>query len=247
MSKKPEREPAAFELKGSLFTLTVLHLLKSDLNALALQLSHSVKQTPKFFHHMPVVIDLHKLPADSAEVDFTALMNCLREYSLIPVGTRGGNPQQHEAALSAGLAVFPNTKTDLPEIAVAPTATVPATAAQNVSQTEPTETLTKLITQPVRSGQQIYARNADLIILAPVSPGAELLADGNIHVYGTLRGRALAGISGNENSRIFCQQLDAELVSIAGHYWVNEDLQNSPIKENAHIYLENDRLHIGTY
>ena len=86
---------------------------------------------------------------------------------------------------------------------------------------------TKLITHPVRSGQQIYAAGGDLVVLSSVSPGAEVLADGNIHVYGTLRGRALAGVKGNRSARIFCQRLEAELISIAGHYKISEDLRNS--------------------
>jgi septum site-determining protein MinC len=105
----------------------------------------------------------------------------------------------------------------------------------------------KIISQPIRSGQQIYAKEGDLIILASVSPGAEVLADGNIHIYGALKGRALAGVSGNKEARIFCQKLEAELVSIAGHYWVNEDLSPLPSGQTIQIYLENDRLHIGTF
>jgi len=227
---------SAFELKGSLFTLTVLHLLKADPAAVNEQLVQLIKQTPKFFQHMPLVLDLQKLPANVDPIDFTALINCLREQQLIPVGVRGGTELQHEAAMAIGLAILPNTKAEIPEPAPAPAQQRPAPSA-----------FAKIITEPVRSGQQIYARQADLIVLAPVSPGAELLADGNIHVYNALRGRALAGVGGNEECRIFCHQLEAELIAIAGHYWVNEDLQNSPIKQNAHIYLENDRLQIGTF
>lgn len=231
---KNNRENGIFELKGSLFTLTVLHLNKLDLNGLSKQLASLVEQTPKFFHHMPLVIDLQRLQKSSEIIDFSTLIAILREYTLIPVGIRGASAQQNEAAIAAGLAILPNTKAEIAEHAPQPT---PA----------PTGSFAKIITQPVRSGQQIYARQSDLIILAPVSPGAELLADGSIHVYSTLRGRALAGVTGNETSRIFCQQLEAELVSIAGHYWVSEDLQNAPVKQNAQIYLDKERLHIGGF
>lgn len=224
----------AFQLKGSLFTLTVLHLLNTDTSIFAEQLTRLVKQTPKFFHYMPIVLDLQKLSAQT--IDFPNLVNCLREHNIIPVGVRGGTPEQHESATSMGLAILPNTKPESVEVNPQPTKQVAAQPQQNA----------KLITQPVRSGQQIYARNSDLIILAPVSRGAELLADGNIHVYGPLRGRALAGVTGNQEARIFCQNLDAELVSIAGHYWVSEDLQKNSLKDNVHIYLENERLHVGT-
>ncbi|WP_259753596.1 septum site-determining protein MinC [Pseudomonas sp. GCEP-101] len=104
---------------------------------------------------------------------------------------------------------------------------------------------TKLVTSPVRGGVQIYAAGGDLIVLAPVSPGAELLADGNIHVYGPMRGRALAGVKGDTSARIFCQQLAAELVSIAGNYKVAEDLRRSPQWGQAvHVSLSGDVLNI---
>lgn len=232
---KLDKKNLAFELKGSLFTLTVIHLLKTDPNAIKEQLAPLVKQTPKFFQHMPVVIDLNQLDKKIV-INFAELLNCLRQHQIIPVGVRGGSEEQHLTAITAGLAILPNTKTEITE-----------TNQPAEKSSTPAPTFSKIITEPVRSGQQIYARNADLIVLAPVSPGAELLADGNIHIYNTLRGRALAGIMGNPHSRIFCQQLKAELVAIAGHYWVSEDLQNTPVKQNAHIYLENDRLQIGEF
>lgn len=235
MNNNPQKRNNNFELKGSLFTLTVFHLLKADLTNLSSQLAELIRQTPKFFHHMPIVIDLQRLPKTDLIIDFPELISILKEHLLIPVGVRGGAEEQASAAIAVGLAVLPNTKTDLSD--PPPPSTQQATA--------PTDLGAKIITHPVRSGQQIYARKADLIVLAPVSPGAELLADGNIHVYGHLRGRALAGVMGNQNCRIFCHHLEAELVSIAGHYWVNEDLQNVSVKQNAHIYLENDKLHIA--
>lgn len=229
----------AFQLKGSLFTLTVMHLLSADLDKFTKQLTSLVQQTPKFFHYMPVVLDLQKINGTTTDIDFIGIIERLREHHVIPVGIRGGNSEQQAAAIHAGLAILPNTKT----------AEVSETNAQPDNPNPTTQQMlsthaAKLITQPVRSGQQIYARNSDLIILAPVSPGAELLADGNIHVYGPLRGRALAGVTGNQQARIFCQSLDAELIAIAGHYWVSEDLQNNTAKDNVHIYLENDRLHV---
>lgn len=105
---------------------------------------------------------------------------------------------------------------------------------------------TLLITQPIRSGQQVYAQGADLIVHAPVSQGAELIADGNIHVYGPLRGRALAGVSGNKNARIYCQKLEAELVSVAGHYSVSEDIKFTSTQPMC-IYLENDSLQLKPF
>jgi septum site-determining protein MinC len=107
-------------------------------------------------------------------------------------------------------------------------------------------TIGKLITQPVRSGQQIYARGGDLVVCAPVSPGAELLADGHIHVYGPLRGRALSGVLGNVNAYIFCQSLEAELISVAGQYRISENLKDTCWKQPAKIYLQEGHLQIQT-
>lgn len=105
-------------------------------------------------------------------------------------------------------------------------------------------TNTRVITEPVRSGQQIYARGGDLLVLAPVSHGAELLADGHIHVYGPLRGRALAGVTGDTEAHIFCQSLEAELVSIAGQYKISEDMENGAWEVAVDISLQGERLHI---
>lgn len=237
-------KPTAFQLKGSLFTLTVMHLLSTDFEIFKTQLTTLTKQTPKFFHHIPMVIDLQKIQNVPAEqIEFSTLIEHLRQNTIIPVGVRGGSTAQHNAAVSAGLAILPNTKAETTDYQNNKNESVsPQSTAKTVNTA--TTNSTKVITQPVRSGQQIYARQSDLVILAPVSPGAELLADGNIHVYAPLRGRALAGVNGNTQARIFCQNLDAELISIAGHYWVSEDIHKNPIKDNVHIYLENERLHV---
>lgn len=110
----------------------------------------------------------------------------------------------------------------------------------NAVEAKPQET--RIIYQPVRSGQQVYAQNGDLIVLAQVSAGAEILADGNIHVYGPLRGRALAGVKGNTQARIFCHSLEAELVSIAGQYKISEDLQNESWKKPSQVHLSDETL-----
>ena len=110
---------------------------------------------------------------------------------------------------------------------------------------EPAIKPTKIITSPVRGGQTVYAEGCDLVVIASVSPGAELMADGNIHVYGPMRGRALAGHKGNTKARIFCQQLSAELVSIAGKYRVSEDLRRDPLwGTGVQISMSSDMLNI---
>ncbi|MFS2126243.1 septum site-determining protein MinC [Pseudomonas sp. Pseusp97] len=144
-----------------------------------------------------------------------------------------------------------DAKAEKPTEAAAQATAAPQEAAAEAAAEKPAEPPapvvrpTKLVTTPVRGGVQIYAAGGDLIVLAPVSPGAELLADGNIHVYGPMRGRALAGVKGDTSARIFCQQLAAELVSIAGNYKVAEDLRRSPQWGQAvHVSLSGDVLNI---
>jgi septum site-determining protein MinC len=224
----------AFKLKASLFTLTTFHLLNPDPETLHQQLKPLIEQTPRFFQQLPIILDLFSLPTTAAVIDFSAIISCLRCYGLIPVGIRGGSTEQQTLAMQSGLVILANVKTDTTETTAKHVAANPAANST-------------LITQPVRSGQQIYAKNGDLIVIASVSPGAELLADGNIHIYGRLKGRALAGVTGNQKACIFCQTLEAELIAIAGHYWLSEDLNNlqaTPNESNVRIFLEQERLQI---
>ncbi|MFU8797611.1 MAG: septum site-determining protein MinC [Gammaproteobacteria bacterium] len=246
MSQTPNAElpSVAFQLKGSLFTLTVLHLINIDIGVFSSQLEALTHQAPKFFKHAPVVIDLQKLAIKDITIDFTSLVEELRRKHMIPVGIRSGSPQQQADALEAGLAILPEAKTES-SLTTSATTTTATTTPSRPSYVAPlSKQNSKVITQPVRSGQQIYAQGGDLIVLAPVSSGAELLADGHIHVYAPLRGRALAGVTGDQTARIFCHSLEAELISIAGHYWVKEDIKSSTERQTVHIYLEDERLQL---
>ena len=232
-----------FQLKGSLFTLTVLRLKSIDFTALAAELDETIKEAPKFFENSPIVIDLQPLSQIAVDIDFQELIKTCKAARIIPIGVRNGNPPQHEKALAAGLALLPNIKQADP-VKEKTTADVIVEVAPNI-----TKTPTRVITQTVRSGKQIYAEGGDLLILASVSHGAEVIADGNIHIYGTLRGRALAGAQGDSTARIFCTELDAELVSIAGHYKVNEELLKHKKTDDKpdlmHVYLDQGELHIS--
>lgn len=228
---------ATFQLKGGLFTLTALHLLNLDMEQLKTQLSDMVQQAPKFFEHAPIVVDVQKLAGEN--IDFSELLSILRQYRLIPVGIRHAGVAQRQMAAQAGLAILPDAKSGRNELPITEKKAVAA------SIEKATTTPTKLIAQNVRSGQQIYAQGGDLIIVGSVSPGAELLADGHIHIYGALRGRALAGVSGDTQARIFCHELAAELVSIAGHYWVNEDLQDVKPGQITQVFLQEDKLQLA--
>ena len=250
------------KLKASLLPMTVLELHHYETEQMDHELRDKTRQAPDFFENLPVVIDLEKLDPD-AVIPFKDLVAQCLSFSIKVVAVRGGHPAQQLAAKEAGLGVLAKQK-DRPsenveqEVPAEPPTNGhqaslfndPALAVETkietvevvktVVQTERQQS--KIVHQPIRSGQQVYAADGDLIIMASVSAGAEILADGNIHVYGTLRGRALAGVKGDSKARIFCYSLEAELVSIAGQYKISEDMDKSQLKKPTQIFLENDAL-----
>lgn len=230
MSSELSGQTAAnlFELKSSSLTVPVLRLFGTDMESVAAGLAEKSKQTPDFFHNAPIVIDLSGLGASSLEVNLPLLIGLIRGMGMLPVGVQGGSPEQHAAAELLELAVLGGR----PVTGRQPSR--PTAAAAPAGST--------LVTRPIRSGQRVYARGGDLIVTAAVSSGAELFADGNIHVYGALRGRAMAGIRGNSEARIFCQALEADLVAIAGRYQVNEDMQAECLGCSVQVFLQQGRL-----
>jgi septum site-determining protein MinC len=235
---------ACFQFKTSFSPCTILQVVRYDLDELAQQISAAVSKAPNFFLGSPVIIDLEAVKAQNS-MDFLRLKEILHLNNLVPVGVRGGSDEQHQAAAIAGvplITVGQGKPMALPAKALPAKKTV---VAPVVKEAPKQSTPTKLITTPIRSGMSIYAKDADLIVIAPVSAGAELLADGNIHVYGPLRGRALAGVQGNTQARIFCRTLEAELVAIAGYYLVKEDMHNLPAPESTmQIFLDNEQVKI---
>lgn len=206
------RAPAAFEIKSANLPLVSLLLKSPDLALLSQELAARYGDIPDFFDNEPLVVDLSPLQATQAgtAVDFAALLPLLRQYRVLPLAVRGGSEAQMGAALAAGLVAAPD--------AVAPR--VAARAEPLRVQAEPVEAPTGalIIDKPMRSGQRVYARGRDLVVLSMVNPGAEVIADGNIHVYAPLRGKAIAGARGDVHARIFSLCLEAELLSIAGVY-----------------------------
>lgn len=221
----------ALEVKGSNFTLPVLKLLSSDLQTASRELEQRIAQAPEFFRHAPVVIDVSGIRRGGSSIDFALLMGMLRSSGLIPVGIRGGSREQNQMAAAMELALMSEGTPGAKE----PENDEPASVARGSAQ---------LIPQPVRSGQRAYAAEGDLVVVGQVSSGAEVMADGNIHVYGALRGRALAGASGDADARIFCQSFDAELVSIAGSYRVSEDFDDTLRGGPVQVYLQGRRLKV---
>jgi septum site-determining protein MinC len=223
-----------FQLKGGLFPLTTLQVFSADLSKLKTQLQEKIQQAPNFFHFAPIVLDLKIANQPNTIFDFAALKAILSEIQLIPVGIKNANPEQAHVAAENGFAILRDTPDPKDKDKLA-----------NTPQVNPKDSSSKLITTPVRSGQQIYAPDGDLIVINQVSPGAELIAEGSIHVYGPLRGRALAGVNGNRKARILCQSLEAELVSVAGDYKISEDIEKQAWKIPAQVYIKNDRLQIS--
>ncbi|MEZ0307353.1 MAG: septum site-determining protein MinC [Ramlibacter sp.] len=210
------RAPATFEIKSANLPLVALLLKSTDLAALATELAARFGDIPDFFDHDPMVLDLSPLrEQQDAAIDFDALTKLLRGYRVMPVAARGGSEAQMEAARKAGLA--PAAEAWMPDQVRHDKATdVPAPVA------EPPPTTALVIDKPLRSGQQVYARGRDLVVLSMVNPGAEVIADGHIHVYAPLRGKAIAGARGNTEARIISLCLEAELISIAGVYRTSE-------------------------
>jgi septum site-determining protein MinC len=225
-----------------------------DLEQLEAQLVATISRAPNFFIGSALVIDLEPIK-DSADIDFNRMKKIIISNNMVPVGVRGGNDQQHAAATSAGLPVIavgrqstnasPTVETQKESIREEASPTATPVKDEAAAKPEKLYQQSKLVTSPIRSGMQVYAKDADLIVVAPVSVGAELLADGNIHVYGPLRGRALAGVQGDVNARIFCRSLEAELVAIAGFYLVKEDMHLMPSQDaTVQIYLEKEQVKI---
>ena len=212
--------PATFEIKSANLPLVALRLKSTDLDALAAELSRQYGDIPDFFDNDPLVVDLSPLPADAPGPDFEALIALLRFHRLAPLAFKGGTAQQAAAALAAGLVGAPDA------------ATV-KTANQAIDQSPPAAPIEPplagaqlpalVIDKPLRSGQQVYARGRDLVVMAMVNAGAEVIADGHIHVYAPLRGKAIAGARGNADARIFALSLEPELISIAGIYRTTEN------------------------
>lgn len=230
--------PATFEIKSANLPLVALLLKSGDLARLRQELQERFGDIPDFFDNDPLVIDL--APAGEGEIDFGALVQLLRGYKMQPVAIKGGTAEQLEAAAKAGLvhapdaltpALSPREREKQPK--PAPAAAVPPPPAASAL----------VIDKPLRSGQQVYARGRDVVVMAMVNAGAEVIADGHIHVYAPLRGKAIAGARGDAQARILTLSLEPELVSIAGIYRTSETGWPDTVRgKPAQIRLVDDKL-----
>ena len=233
--------PAVFELRSAALTLIVVALKTTDLAALASELAARFGAATDMFDGDPIAIDLSRVSGAVDAIDFAALTALLRQYRMAPVVARGGNADQMAAARAAGLAEVPaatvrpagrEASDDAPPEAKIEAEPLPAPA-----------TATMFVDKPLRSGQRVYAKGGDLVVLAVVSFGAEVIADGNVHVYAPLRGRAIAGALGNTEARIFSACMEAQLISIAGLYRSGDTAVPAELRgKPAQVWLQGEKL-----
>lgn len=250
-------------IRGRFMTAIVLQIAGRADDSFDAALAAQMRLTPNFFHGAPLALDLSAAEGLEDQAEFDALLGRMRAKGLALFAVQGGTGAQTEAARAAGLLPLP-PGSEIPaeraarrapapkpaaetapqpaaQTAAAPAA-APAPASADHAHDDAPRPRTKIITQPVRSGQTIFADEGDLIVVASVGSGAELIAAGSIHVYGTLRGRALAGVTGDTTARIFAQDLDAELLAIAGLWRTSEDIGPEIRRGRIQAYLQGDSL-----
>jgi len=247
-------EPAG-ELKIGQVGIANLRVRTLDAARLADEMRDRVKRAPKLFERAAVVLDFGGLARTPDRATAQALLDALREAGVLPVALAYGTSENDALARQLGLPLLakfraqyepPGATVGAASAAIAPQpAPEPAPVAAEAAPTRGGGEPGLVQTAPVRSGQQVYADNRDLTVLAAVGAGAEVIADGSIHIYGALRGRALAGAQGNEKARIFCREFHAELVAVAGHYKVLEELPMELRGKPVQAWLEDGQLRVA--
>ncbi len=245
----------AGELKIGQVGIANLRVRTLDVAQLAAEMRDRVQRAPKLFERAAVILDFGGL-SKTPDVDTARkLVEGLREAGVLPVALAYGTREIEELSAALGLPLLAKFRAQYERAGEAPAE--PAPAARAASKTAPAaEPKPAPVAQaaaapgmmqaaPVRSGQQVYAENSDLTVLTTVGAGAEVIADGSIHIYGALRGRALAGAQGNEKARIFCREFHAELVAVAGHYKVLEDIPKELRGKAVQVWLDQGQLRIA--
>jgi septum site-determining protein MinC len=236
-----------FRLRGANFNLLVLRLLDHRPEVVVPAIGDQFRRAPGFLRFAPIVLGLNDIQVPPTEVDFPGLIQGLKELEIMPIGTTGGTAEMRNVAISYGLPPVRSIggkETD-EDITAAPAAGEAAQAAPPppLPITKPAAArATMVVDQPVRAGQRIWAEGSDLIITSTVNAGAEVIADGNIHVYGALRGRAIAGGADNMEARVFALNFDPELISIAGFYAVREGFPAAQIGKAMQVRLVGERM-----
>ena len=236
------------ELKFGQVGIANLRIRTLDIAALKAEMQERVERAPKLFRHAAVILDFSALPSCPEAETADALIDALRMAGVMPVAIAYGTPAVEKLAEQVGLPILAKFRASFERDAAAePAAPAPTPAPETRAApvAAPANQEPGLLqTQPLRSGQQVYAAGRDLTVCAMVGAGAEAIADGSIHIYGPLRGRALAGASGNAQARIFCREFNAELVAIAGTYKVLDEIPKKLLGKAVQIWLDKDQLRI---
>ena len=251
MAANPNYEQAG-ELKIGQVGIANLRVRTLDVARLAEEMRERVARAPKLFARAAVIVDFGGLPGTPALADARALVDALRDAGVIPVALAYGSNDNEQLAVQLGLPLLAKFRAQYEPVGAASAPTAPAqpvavepAPAKAIPAASASNANPGLVqTAPVRSGQQVYADNRDLTVLAAVGAGAEVIADGSIHIYGALRGRALAGAQGFEQARIFCREFRAELVAIAGNYKVLDEIPRELHGKPVQISLEKGELRI---
>ena len=251
----------AGELKIGQVGIANLRIRTLDVERLTREMHDRVARAPKLFGRAAVILDFGGLSQIPDAATAQALLDGLRSAGVLPVALAYGTTETERLSQQLGLPLLAKFRAQYEraelEMAAAPPpvpapAPEPARRPRAVAQAAPAVPATaaapapgRMQTSNVRSGQQLYAENCDLTVMATVGAGAEVIADGSIHIYGTLRGRALAGAQGNTTARIFCRDFHAELVAIAGHYKVLDDVPDNLRGKAVQVWLEQDQIKIA--
>lgn len=245
----------SFQLKGGVVTTIILEICSQNSAEFSEFLRDKIDQAPQFFAHSPVLLDIGAV-SDTA-IELAPFVDICREFGLLPIGFKGecsdalqsqirvsGLPLLGAAATRGGNSLELQPSVQKPSVEAVKDVVVGG-LEQKSKEEKWVQRPSKVIKQPVRSGQQIYAQGADLIVLAPVNEGAEVIADGNVHVYGALRGRALAGVQGDRQAQVFCQSMEAELISIAGDFMLSDSIEEALHKKSVRVELVEQTLQLS--
>ncbi|GKW50732.1 septum site-determining protein MinC [Halomonas sp. NCCP-2165] len=244
MSLKADRASLAFSFKGGLLPMTVMELTSADPERIREQLAGKLSQSPAFFQHTPVVLSVERL--DEPHLALERICAVCRAHKLLPVAVRGGSDPVKQSAWALGLGWFPPQDARPRSLESVPVGDAAGSAPSSAAVAEPAAVpAARIYRGTVRSGQQVSAPEGDLVVIGAVNAGAEVLAAGSVHVYGALRGRALAGIHGNVATGIYCRELHAELLSVAGNYKRLEDVDPRLLGGAVEVHLSDDQLAIA--
>jgi len=241
----------AGELKIGQVGIANLRIRTLDVDQLIREMRERVERAPKLFGRAAVIVDFGGLTRLPDEATARALIDGLRAAGVLPVALAYGTRETETLSEQLGLPLLAKFRAQYEPVAQATPAPARAEPAPAPAKAAPAPTAKAADTRPglvqktpVRSGQQLYAENRDLTVLSTVGAGAEVISDGSIHIYGALRGRALAGARGNADARIFCREFHAELVAVAGHYKVMEEVPKELRGKAVQIWLDQDQLKI---